>query len=55
MVWTGRRAGVSCRRIGGWSVSRDVGWVVGIAAEGWIVFADIGRSRVVLPAKVIGV
>lgn len=44
VVWIGRWGGVRSRRIGGWSASRDVGWVVGVAAEGWVVCADIGRS-----------
>lgn len=48
VVWIGRRGGGRGRRIGDWSGSRDVGWVEGVAAEGWIVCVDIGRSRVVL-------
>ena len=47
-VWIGRRGGVRSRRTGDWSGSRDVGWVVGVAAEGWIVCADIGRSIIAL-------
>lgn len=49
VVWIGRWDGVRSRRTGDWSGSKDVGWVVGVAAEGWTVFADIGRSRVGLP------
>ena len=45
-VLIGRRGGGRGRRTGGWSGSRVVGWVVGVAAEGWIVCVDIGRSRV---------
>ena len=51
VVWIGRLDDVRSRRTGDWSASRVVGWVVGVAAEGWIVCVDIGRSRVVLPGN----